>query len=98
VAESCILGPRQLFDRFDPITADFVYVRWLGDRKGIEEKTKTWNKIIVNRTVNLGEWVEVLKKVQKRKIQILAFANNHYAGYGPGTIEEFRALWGRTRR
>jgi uncharacterized protein YecE (DUF72 family) len=71
--------PKQLFDRFDPITADFAYVRWLGDRKGIEEKTKTWNKIIVNRTADLDEWVEVLKKVHERKIQILAFANNHYA-------------------
>ena len=90
--------PRQLFDRFDPITADFAYVRWLGDRKGIEEKTKTWDKIIVNRTADLGEWVEVLKKVHERKIQILAFANNHYAGYGPGTIEEFRALWQRASR
>jgi uncharacterized protein YecE (DUF72 family) len=87
--------PKQLFARFDPITADLAYVRWLGDRKGIEEKTKTWDKIIENRTADLGEWVEVLKKVQERKIQILAFANNHYAGYGPGTIEEFRGLWKR---
>ena len=85
--------PKQQFERFDPITADFTYVRWLGDRKGIEEKTKTWNKIIVDRTADLVEWVEVLKKVQQRKIQILAFANNHYAGNGPGTIEEFKKLW-----
>jgi hypothetical protein len=25
---------------------------------------------------------------------ILAFANNHYAGFGPGTLELFRQLWG----
>ena len=87
--------PKQLFARFDPITADLAYVRWLGDRKGIEAKTKTWDKIIEDRTADLGEWVEVLKKVHERKIQILAFANNHYAGYGPGTIEEFRGLWQR---
>ena len=86
---------KELFNRFDPITADFAYVRWIGDRKGIEEKTKTWDRIIVNRTADLGDWVEVLKKVHERKIQILAFANNHYAGYGPGTIEEFRRLWRR---
>ena len=61
--------PRQLFDRFDPITADFAYVRWLGDRKGIEEKTKTWNKIIVNRAADLGEWVEVLKKFTNGKFR-----------------------------
>lgn len=90
--------PKQLFARFNPITADFAYVRWIGDRKGIEEKTKTWDKVILDRTADLGEWVEVLKKVHERKIQILAFANNHYAGYGPGTIEEFRKLWGRVGR
>jgi uncharacterized protein YecE (DUF72 family) len=87
--------PRQLFQNFDPITADFAYVRWIGDRKGMEEKTKTWNKIILDRGPDLAEWVEVLKPVHQRKIQILAFANNHYAGYGPGTIEQFRELWQR---
>jgi uncharacterized protein YecE (DUF72 family) len=70
-------------------------VRWLGDRKGIEEQTKVWDEIIVDRSVELAEWVEVLKTVHKRKIQILAFANNHYAGYGPGTIEQFSELWRR---
>ena len=54
-----------------------------------------WDKIIVDRKPDLAEWVEVLKTVHKRKIQILAFANNHYAGYGPGTLEAFKKLWGR---
>ena len=95
IDQSWMPRPSDWFERFDPITADFTYVRWLGDRKGIEEQTKVWDKIIVNRTADLGEWVEVLKKVHERKIQILAFANNHYAGYGPGTIEQFRELWRR---
>jgi uncharacterized protein YecE (DUF72 family) len=86
-------SPAKWFEKFDPITADFAYVRWLGDRKGIEEQTKVWDKIIVDRGAELGEWVEVLRTVHKRKIQILAFANNHYAGYGPGTVEMFRKLW-----
>ena len=87
--------PAQWFEMFDPITADFTYVRWLGDRKEIEKQTKVLDKIIVDRRADLAEWVEVLKAVHKRKIQILAFANNHYAGYGPGTIEQFRELWRR---
>lgn len=99
IDQSWMPNPRQSFDRCDPITADFAYVRWLGDRKEIEEKTKTWNRIVVNRTAELGDWVDVLKKVSERRIQILAFANNHYAGFGPGTLEEFRSLWrGRTTR
>ncbi len=37
--------------------------------------------------------VELLKKVHKRRIQILAFANNHYAGFRPATVELFKKLW-----
>lgn len=95
IDQSWMPRPAQWFEKFDPITVDFTYVRWLGDRKGIEEQTKVWDKIIVDRRAELAEWVEVLRTVHKRKIQILAFANNHYAGYGPGTIEQFRELWRR---
>lgn len=85
--------PLQWFAKFDPITTDFTYVRWLGDRKGIEEQTKTWDKVIVDRSADLAEWVKVLKPIHKRRIQILAFANNHYAGHGPATLEMFHRLW-----
>jgi uncharacterized protein YecE (DUF72 family) len=91
--QSWMPRPKELFDRFDPITADFTYVRWLGDRKAIEERTKTWDKTIIDRREELSEWVDILRKVQKRKIQILVFANNHYAGYGPATAEMFLRLW-----
>jgi uncharacterized protein YecE (DUF72 family) len=86
--------PSQWFEKFDPITADFTYVRWLGDRKGIEERTKVWNKVIVDRSRELSEWADVLGKVAKRKIQIYAYANNHYAGYAPATAETIRNLCG----
>jgi len=84
-----------LFEKFDPITADFTYLRWLGDRKGIEQQTKVWDKIIVDRTAELAEWAEILGKVHKRKIQIFAYANNHYDGYGPATVEMLQELWRR---
>ena len=86
--------PWEIKDKFDLITADFTYVRWLGDRKGIEEKTTTWDKVIVDRQADLSEWVRLLKKIQERRIMILAFANNHYAGFGPGTVDLFRRVWG----
>lgn len=35
---------REVLDRIDPITTNFTYVRLLGDRKGIEEQTKVWDK------------------------------------------------------
>jgi len=84
--------PTQLFESFDPVTAGFTYIRWLGDRKGIEEKTKTWDSVIVDRSGELKEWVEIVRKVHKRRIQIFAYANNHYAGHAPATIELFRDM------
>jgi uncharacterized protein YecE (DUF72 family) len=51
--------------------------------------------VIVDRHADLSEWAEILGKVHKRKIQIYAYANNHFAGYSPATVEMFRDLWRR---
>jgi len=45
--------PWEMKEKFDLVTADFAYVRWLGDRKKIEKQTTTWDKIIVDRTSDL---------------------------------------------
>jgi uncharacterized protein YecE (DUF72 family) len=47
--------PAQWFEKFDAVTADFTYVRWLGDRKGIETQTKIWDKIIVDSVRRLSK-------------------------------------------
>jgi uncharacterized protein YecE (DUF72 family) len=94
IDQSWMPRPWEMKDQFDLITSDFTYVRWLGNRKGIEEITKTWDKVIVDRQGDLFEWVGLLKKVHERRIMILAFANNHFAGNGPATVELFRNLWG----
>ena len=85
--------PSQLFVPADPITTDFTYIRWLGDRKGIEEHTKTWDKTIVNRTSELTEWANVCWKISGRGVPIFAYANNHYAGHAPATVRLFQELW-----
>jgi len=92
IDQSWMPRPAQWFEKLDPITAGFTYVRWLGDRKAIEEQTKVWDKLIVDRRAELTEWADILGKVRKRKIQIFAYANNHYAGHGPATVEMFRGL------
>jgi uncharacterized protein YecE (DUF72 family) len=71
--------PRAWFETGDPITADFTFVRWIGDRKGIEERTKIWNRTIIDRTEELREWVDVLEPISRRLRAIYAYFNNHYA-------------------
>jgi uncharacterized protein YecE (DUF72 family) len=85
--------PSELAEKFDPITANWTYIRWLGDRKGIEQQTMTWAKTIVDRTAELTSWVDFCYRIQRRGIVIYAYANNHYAGHGPATIRHFRDLW-----
>jgi uncharacterized protein YecE (DUF72 family) len=85
--------PSELVTRLDPITAGFTYVRFLGDRKGIEERTKSWDKTIVDRRRELTEWANICYKFNGRGIAVFAYANNHYAGHAPATIRQFQELW-----
>jgi len=71
------------------LTADFIYLRLVGDRKISEFKTlqrdqgdamKTWRRAVQ----------ETGDSVKDRFI----FFNNHFAGFGPGSANEFRRLLG----
>jgi uncharacterized protein YecE (DUF72 family) len=91
--------PWELKGKFDLVTADFAYVRWLGDRKGIEKQTTTWDKTVVDRTSDLKNWVDVFKSLvsNTKVLKIFAFSNNHYAGHGPATAKLFMDLWNRKK-
>jgi len=62
--------PAEWLERFPsddgPITADFTYIRWLGDRKGIERLTKTWDKTILDCREPLQEGVKVCRQTVRR--------------------------------
>jgi uncharacterized protein YecE (DUF72 family) len=92
---SFMLRPWEMKKPRDLITADFGYVRWLGNRKGIEEQTTTWDKTVLDRQDDLHHWVEIFKTMvsNTKVLKIFAFANNHYAGYAPATVEQFWKLW-----
>jgi uncharacterized protein YecE (DUF72 family) len=85
----------RLVAKQDVVTADFAYLRWLGDRKGIEDKTKHWDRVIIDRTHEMETWIPIIRKLLKRGIRILGFFNNHYAGFAPGSIKLFHEVWER---
>jgi hypothetical protein len=63
--------------KFDLLTADFTYIRWLGDRKGIEEQTKTWEKTVIDRRPEMEHWIQIFREFVARNMKIFAFANNN---------------------
>jgi uncharacterized protein YecE (DUF72 family) len=87
--------PWEMKEKFDMVTADFAYVRWLGDRKGIEKQTTTWDKTVIDRQADLRSWVVVLRRLveDKRIRKFFAFANNHYGGHASATVKQFVNLW-----
>lgn len=83
----------QLAEKLDVLTADFSYIRWIGDRKGIEKRTKTWDKIIVNRERETQTWVRYIRQFLHRGEIVYAYFNNHFAGWAPGSIALFQRVW-----
>ena len=88
----------QLADIHTPpiVTSDFVYVRLIGDRS-IQEKD--FGRIQIDRIKEMKKLARNFKgdsnegNLSKVRYSIVA-ANNHYAGFGPGTVNIFRQLLG----
>lgn len=68
--------------RTPEVTADFAYVRWLGDRRQITHMDSTQ----IDRRKELNAWADVLEDVSGRTQRIYGFANNHYSGHSPADI------------
>jgi uncharacterized protein YecE (DUF72 family) len=84
---------QELLRRLDVVTADFAYIRWLGDRKGIEAITQKWDHLVVDRTQETRTWVSVVRELLARDLSVYGFYNNHYAGHSPGSIALFAEIW-----
>ena len=88
----------QLADIHTPpiVTTDFVYVRLIGDRS-IEERD--FGRIQIDRIKEMKKVARNFRKdpdegnLSGVRFSIVA-ANNHYAGFGPGTVNIFRQLLG----
>lgn len=74
------------------ITTDFIYLRLIGDRS-IQESN--FGKLQRDRSLEMKGWADKISRLEERekslKIGIVA-ANNHYGGFGPGTVNKFREM------
>jgi uncharacterized protein YecE (DUF72 family) len=85
--------PDSLFAMKGILTGPFAYIRWLGDRHGIEKMTTTWNETVVDRRSDLECWVPHLKELLEQRLPVFGYVNNHYAGFAPGTLELLQELF-----
>jgi uncharacterized protein YecE (DUF72 family) len=78
--------PDRLFHVEGLITAPFTYLRWLGDRAGMETLTKVWDKVVIDRASDLDEWVPHIKELLDRQVRVFGYVNNHYSGHAPENV------------
>ena len=69
-------------------TTDFVYARLIGDRKAVEEKTKSFDKLVIDMGDSLDRWADLLRGLLEEVPKAYVFANNPFAGHGPATIRD----------
>jgi len=72
-----------------PVTSDFVYLRLIGDRSINEDQ---FGKILKDRTSEMKKWIS---RLSSSKVSLaMVNLNNHFAGFAPGTANQFRKLIG----
>lgn len=72
------------------VTSDFVYLRLIGDRRLSDDQ---FDKIQIDRTEEIRNWALKMKEIKQNEKEVnigIVAANNHYGGYGPGTVDIFR--------
>ena len=72
--------------RMHEATADFSYIRWLGDRREFPAGHTHLKK---ERDEDLRWWAEVVGGFLEEGRTVFAYANNHYQNHSPSTLERF---------
>ncbi|MGB2896221.1 MAG: DUF72 domain-containing protein [Anaerolineales bacterium] len=85
-----VLQDLHYMPKLDWITADFTVIRWLGRRKDIAR----FNEIQIDRSKELDEWAQKVRRFLVDGVNVYGFFNNHFAGHSPESVREFAALLG----
>ena len=86
-------SPLSLVQRadLDVVTGPFAYLRLLGDREAVDALTPTLDHIVIDRGAEVELDARAIQ-VLRQRVPVVAFVNNHYAGYAPETVRQLATL------
>jgi uncharacterized protein YecE (DUF72 family) len=76
--------------RLTEVTTDFLYLRWLGDRRAIER----YDRVQIERGESFQAWERDLRRVLPQVREIYGYFNNHWAGHSPASANEMKRRLG----
>jgi uncharacterized protein YecE (DUF72 family) len=76
--------------RVSEVTADFLYLRWLGERRAIEH----YDRVQVDRNEAFAAWEQDLRRALPQVREIYGYFNNHWAGHSPSSANEMKRRLG----
>jgi uncharacterized protein YecE (DUF72 family) len=86
-------SPLSVVQRLDAVTGPFAYVRLLGDREAVDALTPRLDHIVIDRGDQIAADAEAIGLLRQR-VPVVAFVNNHFAGYAPETVRQLARLLG----
>jgi uncharacterized protein YecE (DUF72 family) len=93
--QAWVPSPLSLAKKLDVVTGPFGYVRLLGDRAEVDALTTTLDHVVIDRGDQIRADAQVIRLLSER-VPVLAFVNNHFAGYAPETLRELQAVLSET--
>jgi uncharacterized protein YecE (DUF72 family) len=81
-----------LLPKLEKKTTDFVYARWLGDRR---DATGPFSRLRRDPSLGLKWWVKRMKPLTESDQAVYGFANNYYAGHAPSTLQKIVEVWSK---
>jgi uncharacterized protein YecE (DUF72 family) len=76
--------------RLSEVTADFLYLRWLGDRRAIER----FDRVQIDRRPSFDAWERDLARALPEVREVFGYFNNHWAGHSPASANEMKRRLG----
>ncbi|MHB1708601.1 MAG: DUF72 domain-containing protein [Thermoplasmataceae archaeon] len=76
------------------MTTSEVYLRLVGDRRIPETQ---FGSMRLDRSASIGKWAGELKARESEVGSASVFSNNHFQGFGPGTINQFLDQMGKPK-
>jgi uncharacterized protein YecE (DUF72 family) len=76
--------------RIIEVTSDFLYLRWMGDRRAIER----FDRVQIPRDAEHEAWERDLRPALPRVREVYGYFNNHWAGHSPASANDMKRRLG----